>query len=576
MLKRIVAVLLCLTLCLPFLPRSADAMTNEQHRERHRIMKQIQNMYQKILIRTELETLNGLCGMLVSWEMYFLEINDFVVGLNGNEFYDTYEEMEETTGGFPVHAYPASDYTLEEALYTITKGGTEDVHNVMVGFQWTDTEAGNKYGHVCMIHAIIDGYVYFVEGFEIFGVPEGQPVIMDISSFANYWSSWTEYEGTIYFGDKADEDYCSYYSSDLYVQTSAPLPILAAPDLNAAVVRKATTGERLHAVGTYQAQNGSWFYKIEEGGVYSYIPAANTEPIWMGYEDVRVAELKLPEKLKQGKDFQVSGKIKTPKLQLEGVWLTVTDSEGETLMDKTLEENGKFCSLSKEQTMELSGLPEGVYTYNIYADLRNHYISGGNLTYESKTVPVVSQTFTVGDAVAEQTEDAQVQPEEPESGWILRDGVWYYYEDGQPRTGWFCAGGVNYYLKEDGSVTTGWVEINGINRYFSDTGALRTGWVDNGKETYYMLRNGTRATGWRVIEGGRYYLGDDGVLRKSGWLEQDGQLYYLDDTGKACVGWVDLKEGRFSFHADGYLLSRVVGDEIVSYDGDWTPRKLLN
>lgn len=574
MLKRIVAVVLCFALCVCFVPRSADGMTNEQYRQRHKIMKQIQNMYQKILLTTELETTNGLCGLLVSWELYFLEINDYVVSLDGNQFYDAYEDMEETDGGFPVKAYPASDYTLEEALYTITNGATEDVYNVLVGFQWTKTDAGKKYGHVCMIHAIIDGYVYFVEGFEIFGVPEGQAAVMDITSFSNYWADWTEYEGTIYFGKQDPADYCDYYSSDLYFQTLAPLPILDAPDLNATQIRKTATGERLHATGIYENKNGSLFYQIDEGGVYSYIPAGSTEPILMNYEDVRSVDLKLPEKLKVGKNHQVTGKIRVPRLQLEGVWLNVTDADGTLVMDKTLDKSGKFCNLGKEDTMDLSGLPEGNYTYNIYTDLRNYYVSEGDLKFEAKTVAMASQSFTVGD-VEPLPEQEQTQAEEPESGWTIKDGTWYYFEDGQPRTGWFCSGGVNYYLKEDGSVTTGWAEINGIDRYFTDTGALRVGWMDNGKQTYYLLRNGDHATGWRTVEGGRYYLGDDGVLRKNGWLQQDDKLYYLDENGKACVGWVDLREGRFSFHADGYLLARMVGDEIVEYDGTWKPAQFL-
>lgn len=575
MYKRIIAILLCIALCVCAIPGSANGMTNDQYRMRHKIMKQIQNMYQKILITTELETTNGLCGLLVSWELYFLEINNYVVSLDGNQFYDHYEEMEETDAGFPVHAYPAEEYSLEEALYTITKGGTEDVYNVLVGFQWTKTDAGRKYGHVCMIHAIIDGYVYFVEGFEIFGVPEGQPAIMDIESFANYWASWTEYEGTIYFGNQKAEDYCDYYSTDMYVQTLAPLYIYDAPNHSANQLRKAPTGERLHAVGIYQARDGSWFYKIDEGGKYSYMPASSTEPIWMGYDDIRIAELSLPSKLRVGKDHDIRGRIKVPKSQLEGVWLTVTDPYGKILMDKTLEKNGKYCNLRWEELMDLSSLPEGSYSYNIHADLRNYYIIDGNLKFEAKTVPVLSQVFTVGDAEPVETQEL-LQTEEPETGWILKDNTWYYYENGQPRTGWFCSGGVNYYLKEDGSVSTGWVEINGIDRYFSDTGALRTGWIENGKQTYYLLRNGARATGWRTVEGGRYYLGDDGVLRKKGWLKLDDKLYYVDETGKACVGWVDLKEGRFSFHADGYLIARMVGDEIVSYEGDWSPRKTLN
>ena len=573
--KRIIALLLCLCMCVAFIPAdSSAAMTNDQYRERHRIMKQIQTMYQTILQRTENESLNGLCGTMVSWELYLLEINEYVVPGDGNEFYDMFAEKKETDGGFPIHTYPAEDYTLEEALYTITKGGTEDVYNILVGFDWTNTEAGKRCGHVCMIHAIIDGYVYFVEGFDIFGFPEGQPVVMEITSFANYWKTWTRYEGTIYFGNKRAEDYGRYYGSDMYVQTLAPLSVLEGPDHNAELIRKTVTGERLRAVGTYQSHSGSWFYKIEHGDKYAFVPAVGTEPIWKGFENVRTTGLKLPEKLRLGEKFPVSGKLRIPMLQLESVWITVTDAQGNVLKDQTINKHGKFCNLGMEETVDISDLPEGAYSYNICVDIRNHYVSEGILKYDSKTVPVVKQPFTVGNAELAVIE-ASEEMAEPETGWVLQDGVWYYLEDGTPQTGWICSGGVNYYLKEDGSVTTGWAEVNGTNRYFSDTGALRTGWIENGKETYYLLRNGVRGFGWQTVEGGKYFLGDNGVLRKKGWIEYDEKLYYVDENGRACVGWVDLKEGRFSFHADGYLLSRMVGDEIVEYDGQWKPILLL-
>jgi len=572
--KRVIALVLCLCMCLAFMPVGSSAMTNDQYRQRQKIMKQIGVMYQTILERNELESMKGLCGMMVSWELYLLEINDHVVGGNGNQFYDMYADVKQSSGGFPVQAYPAADYSLEEALYTITKGGTEDVYNILVGFEWTNTDDGKQWGHVCMIHAIIDGYVYFMEGFDIYGFEEGQAAIMEITSFANYWEDWTRYEGTIYFGNKRAEDYGRYYSTDMYVQTQAPVAVSQTPAHNTDQLRKTVTGERLHAVGVYQTQDDSWFYKVEENGGYAFVPAVGTEPIWMGYEDIRTTGLKIPDKVIPGKKAIVSGKLRIPLLELESVWITVTDGEGKVLKDQTIEKNGKYCNLDKEKTVDLTDLPEGNYSYNIYVDVRNHYVSEGTLQHESRTLPVIRKAFTVGEAEPVETPP----PEEEavvESGWILKDDTWYYMEDGQPRTGWFCSGGVNYYLKEDGSVTTGWAEINGVQRFFSDTGALRVGWMDNGKQTYYLLRNGVRSTGWQTVDGGRYYLGEDGVLRKKGWLEQDGKLYYVDENGRACVGWVDLREGRFSFHADGYLIARMVGEEVVEYDGQWRPYLIL-
>ena len=59
-----------------------------------------------------------------------------------------------------------------------------------------------------------------------------------------------------------------------------------------------------------------------------------------------------------------------------------------------------------------------------------------------------------------------------ESGWFVKNGTWYCYENGAPCTGWVTRIGVQYYLKEDGSVTTGTAQIAGQLRHFSATGAL--------------------------------------------------------------------------------------------------------
>ena len=72
MYKRVIALVLCLCMCLAFMPVGSSAMTNDQYRQRQKIMKQIGVMYQTILERNELESMKGLCGMMVSWEHFGL------------------------------------------------------------------------------------------------------------------------------------------------------------------------------------------------------------------------------------------------------------------------------------------------------------------------------------------------------------------------------------------------------------------------------------------------------------------------------------------------------------------------
>ena len=90
--------------------------------------------------------------------------------------------------------------------------------------------------------------------------------------------------------------------------------------------------------------------------------------------------------------------------------------------------------------------------------------------------------------------------------------MWRYYENGTFRTGWFCSGGIDYYLLEDGAAATGWQKINGKMRFYTDTGAMRTGWLNDNGAVYYLLSNGIPATGERTIDGEAHMFGTEGIL----------------------------------------------------------------
>lgn len=558
-------------LLLAVLPGPADAAT---YWEKKRISEQVVRIHQETLERTERESMGGVCGLQVSWAIFLLGINTHVEACDGNKQFDNYCQRSRTTGGHAIKAYPVEEYSLEEALNTITSCGTKDVYNVMVGFEWTNTEAGKEYGHACMIHAILDGYVYFTEGFDTSTVPEGEPIILSIEEFVKFFSSWTRYEGLIVFGRKDPLDYCEYYSTDMFVEAERASTVYDAMGGNA--LRQVNVGERLHTVGMYKGTDGKYYYQLSGDDAGGYVPADNMQPIWFNYDDVALKAFQLPQQIKPGKEYTLSGRVRTINGQLEQVKVVVTDSNGETVAEKQLSKNGKYCDLSRNETVDLSALAEGQYTYSVYATARNHYLENSRISTANEQICLVNQAFAVGETAPE-----EIQPEEiPETrqnrnGWVYEQGTWFYYENDAPKTGWLCHKGLDYYLQEDGSVTTGWAEINGKLRYFSDTGAMRVGWMETKDGTLYMLSNGVSAVGWRTIGGSKFHFDETGKLDTNQWVELEGNLYYLMEDGKMAVGWVELKSGRYSFHADGHLLAKMEvtesGERIVAYDGSWKP-----
>ena len=60
-------------------------------------------------------------------------------------------------------------------------------------------------------------------------------------------------------------------------------------------------------------------------------------------------------------------------------------------------------------------------------------------------------------------------------GWKEEAGSWYYYEQGQKKTGWLCEGTDWYYLDpESGRMATGFVTVDGKTYFLKDDGRMLT------------------------------------------------------------------------------------------------------
>ena len=160
MYKKILVILsVVLVLCLAFLATTAPETSAVQSKE-DRILQQITDTYAQALKECNTQSFRGYCGAFVNRHVYLLGITTTVPGGNGNQQYDNYHNKEYTSGGYKVEALSSSKYNMKEALNVLTNNGTVDVYNLIVGFQYTNTSAGQKYGHAAFIHAIIDGKVY--------------------------------------------------------------------------------------------------------------------------------------------------------------------------------------------------------------------------------------------------------------------------------------------------------------------------------------------------------------------------------------------------------------------------------
>ena len=172
-------------------------------------------------------------------------------------------------------------------------------------------------------------------------------------------------------------------------------------------------------------------------------------------------------------------------------------------------------------------------------------------------------------------------------GWVKTGNAWYFYNQNGTlaRNAW--AG--NYWLGADGRmVTNAWVD-NG--RYYVDgngawvKGAHRQaevkkqGWVQNGSAwnyyyqgnivrnswvgSYWLGNDGRMATSsW--VDGGRYYVGENGVwdktvkkqetpkpeVKKNGWIKEGSAWYYYENGELVRNKWIS---GKYWLGADGRM-----------------------
>lgn len=576
MIKRIAALVLSLLLIVAVLPLGAAAATED---EVEQVCTEIQQHYWWTLSNSGKSSLQGYCGLLASYQLAYLRINDWAILADGRDQYDTYKDMEYTDEGYRVKPYSAEEYTLEEALNAASRNGTRDVYNILVGFQRTNTAAGSRYGHAVVIYAILNGMVYFTESYGFALCPyAGYAASCTIEQFAEYYDSWTTFEGIVVFGQKEYLDNCVAYSSHMYVQTNQPTVLYTQPcdpesgETESRAVRSVAEGERLLVTGLYENTLDQYYYQVEEGGITCYMAAGHAEPVRFNFEDVTISDASFPEALELGSDFTVAGEVTSLYSAIDAVYISVTDQQGAEVTAHSQTKSSGSYDLHNDMfhTVNFGSLEEGAYTYDLRVDVSCSYVQDGQMLTVSEMVTLCSVPFTVGDGNYQPLEKA-AKAIQIKDGWVWEQkGGWHYYEQGVPRMGWFCYSGVDYFLQPDGAVTTGWAEINGKTRFFSDTGAMRTGWLTTEAGTMYLMSNGEAVRGWRTIEEELYYFDESGLMQSGGWITIGEDKYYLEADGSAATGWVTLEEGTFCFHEDGHLLAQAVENEeqtvLLAYD----------
>lgn len=470
-LKRFFTFVLCLALVFGVMPK---AKAQEKMVTEMEMTTLAETTFAKCLTSSGRTTFDGYCGAYVSHQLYNLGINRWLSSRDGRDQYDYYAGIRKTSGGYYTRPYSVAEFGMLDALKHITENGTKDVYNILVGFQWTNTVAGGKYGHVVLIYGIVDGVVYFSESYPIYiDGPhlEGQLVKCSMERFAKYYGSWTEYEGLVVFGNREYIDSCEITGTNLVVQARFESYIRSQPCLvgeNKCVkVRTVMPGERLHVTGIYKNLQGQQFYGLFGGG---FIAASAVGEVRANPEELALENFDIPQQLELGASGQIAGFVQADFAQVGVVELRISDLQGNMVMMQQMLCQGRTGDLAElNKDLQLSSLQEGVYSVEIFVDAACPTARGAT---------VYGRTCLGGGYI--QVGGAELPEELPElksytvhngEGWTY-EGGWRMYQNGQPITGWLDDCGARYYLDETGRTVEGWKAVDGGLYYFSDTGAL--------------------------------------------------------------------------------------------------------
>ncbi|HFN9989647.1 TPA: Ltp family lipoprotein [Streptococcus pneumoniae] len=200
------------------------------------------------------------------------------------------------------------------------------------------------------------------------------------------------------------------------------------------------------------------------------------------------------------------------------------------------EENIHFSSCKEAWANGYSDIHEGEPGYSAKLD-RDH----DGVACELKNAPKGAFKAKQSTAIQINTSSATT------SGWVKQDGAWYYFDGNGNlvKNAWQGS----YYLKADGKMAQSeWIYDSSYQAWYyltSDGSYAKNAW----QGAYYLKSNGKMAQGEWVYDAtyqAWYYLTSDGSYAYSTWQGN----YYLKSDGKMAVNeWVD--GGRYYVGADG-------------------------
>ena len=205
---------------------------------------------------------------------------------------------------------------------------------------------------------------------------------------------------------------CTAYNSNLTVTTSSSVTMRAFPcsasvDSTSTAIQTVASGTQLHVTAVYKNTAGEYWYQVDNGSSVGYIPAANASVTAFRYDDLAVLEPTMASNLDVGSGYYLQGNLTSQFNSITTAYAKIYSGE-DTQVSPVLSSSGAVNSTTYNlydstvcDNLIFSNLSAGYYTYEISADVKNYYVSGGSLTSTTENVVLWTAPFTVGSATIE-------------------------------------------------------------------------------------------------------------------------------------------------------------------------------
>lgn len=232
------------------------------------------------------------------------------------------------------------------------------------------------------------------------------------------------YYGT-FPGTNPDKSYlskCTEYASNLNIKTKEAVMVKKYPcwygtDNTSVDVQEVAAGTALHVTGMYKNTVGEYWYQVNNGSVYGYIPAERATVTGYNYDDVFVNNPVMADNLAVGAGYPISGTMQSRYNKMSTIRAKIYSNEnvsGATALESSYAANTdsyKLKGSEVDNALWFSDLTAGYYTYELSADVDNYYLNSSNvLTKQSKNVVVWSKTFTVGSSAISHSHTTVTDP----------------------------------------------------------------------------------------------------------------------------------------------------------------------